>query len=59
MTQLVFIPRKLVHIWLKRGWGLVDPDAMKEEVSNKNWAVLMHPPGWMDDVIGKEEKKDG
>lgn len=56
MTELVFVPRKLMGIWIRRGWGLVFPDQAE---SKNGWAVLMHPPGWPDEIQMKEKQQDG
>ena len=45
MTQLVYVPKSLVRVWKRRGWGVVFPGEEYDD-KNKKWAVLMHPPGW-------------
>lgn len=57
MTELVYVPRKLINVWKRRGWDLVFPEEENDALMIKRkWAVLMHPPGWPDNVI--EEKKE-
>lgn len=43
MTDLVYVPRKLVRDWIRKGWGLVYPDSYYDKSVS---ALLMHPPGW-------------
>ena len=54
VTELLYVPRKLVTEWAKLGWGVVYPN----QVYNDSWAVLMHPPGWPDGHNPKEENDD-
>lgn len=40
MTELVYVPKKHVYDWMKKGWQALS------EIDKRDWAVLMAPPGW-------------
>lgn len=54
MTELVYVPRKLMKEWLKKGWGIVSDTypAPTERI------ILMHPPGWVNPMKRLEKKEE-
>lgn len=50
MTELVYVPKKHVYDWMKKGWQALS------EIDKRDWAVLMAPPGWTSETKHALEK---